>query len=252
MLYFYLPCVIIVVMSIEKQGAEAVRQGSMEGNVRMPQTFSAMRLFTLERIFKESNPAEAMSALLAPLPINEEMIDLAKKANAQHAAYGIARVITPEGARDIRMQGNLQVLWALEVIFDITKGRTGVWAPLVMDEKGSWASSERKKLLETIQKRFNDLEKEDKEFLSTVFAFITQVLREPEGVELLKKRSGAFKGYSAMDDSEKKQTRSSVDEGTKSIQEYILAKLKVFREKTERTGVQETFLKRIEKVISFD
>jgi len=188
---------------------KSLDKATLEATVRIPQVGFGIRLQAAEHCVTSEDPRAVIAELLAPLPLDEKLTSRTQKANAQHAYYGIDRVVKEEEVRRVQAAGNLQTL----TLIGETLGLTAPSRQLItFDVDGTWSDPELNSYLESIQKA---LTPERTASLVKVMQAATEVLNDPATQQQLKERKEKYQGWGSMGSMEKSvATRKSASAAT--------------------------------------
>ncbi len=194
-------------------------KASMEGNVKVPQVNFGVLVLSANRILAQEQPKEALESLLAPIPIDKELRERTKKANAQHAHHGIGRELSPEDVRRVQTGLNLATL---RFIGNISGALTETHSIQSYNEKGEWVTGSMKRDLENVKQ---SLTPKRTEFISNVLGAIDQILHEPDVIALLNQRKNRYGSWGTMDGAEKSKARSSSVDDLRGVIDLIQTRL---------------------------
>ena len=216
-------------------------QAGFEANVRLPQTFTAVKLVKLLENLEAFGPEATIDRLAHPEPLDEETLErMAVKANAQHALHGIPETVLPEQIQDTLRRANTQSLYLLGGMFGV--------APSLGVTFEDDIESIREKALACGQHTF----------IKDLIRGVTEELDSPEVKELALKFKAEYTNWDTKDEQERKRSDRGSDIFLSSIISRLISRArKVFEatpgtqdEKNEQRVLLENFARaiRVEEV----
>jgi hypothetical protein len=166
-------------------------EGTLEGNVRVPQAILGIAMFGLERVLDNEDPKKAIKDLIAPIPIDDPHLrERVRKAQAQHDLHNIPVKLHENNVRRVEIGGNAHMLTLLGRVF-----LAGKFVPVSEDhhyitEAGEWATPKER---ETVKQVLAKATPERVAFLKEMIQVATAVMRRPEIAAELLERKGLYK-----------------------------------------------------------
>ena len=213
-------------------------EGSLEGNVLIPQTYLGASLFGLEKVLASEDPKKAIIELVAPIPLDDaRLLGRTKKAQAQHELHRIPVKLAPGDVRNIQIDGNSIMLRILartlmphELIPSMMSGRQ-------VNEKGEWALAGERQLADELA---DEVTPERAAYLRQLLGAAVAVLRRPEVAVLLKERKAVFQDWGSVKIEERDERLRKTSEIFNMALNELQAALEPFVENARSDEERET------------
>ncbi|MEO6536832.1 MAG: hypothetical protein ABIT47_04000 [Candidatus Paceibacterota bacterium] len=194
---------------------QELTRASMEGNVRVPQVEVGIVAASAERCLAEEDSKHMLSALLAPIPNDDELSRRTIKANAQHTHYGVPHILTEDDVRNTQAAGNVLTL-------NFIAGGLGMHNRIEgwegFNQEGVWASPDIINRAREVEIALNP---ETRALFHTFMLVVKNILDLPEMKEKMTERRKLYSNWEEKDSGEKGMAAQEADRLANTIIEGI-------------------------------